>query len=93
MPPTTSQSDGISLCMKNATDWLNDYGINNHLAYVVKYCPDVAILLQKRVDRIDELWARVRNGDKSLVIVTKVEILDWFISWRILIDSVRGLQI
>lgn len=91
MPTPINSSDGISVCMKNATDWLNEYGLNDHLGTVSKYSPDVMTELQKKMDKVDELWLRVRKGETSVICDTKEVILDWFISWRILIDSVRGV--
>jgi hypothetical protein len=78
--------------MKNATDWLNEYGMCEHFGTISKYAPDAMSSLGRKMGKIDELWVKARNGETRLIDETKRLILEWFIHWRILIDSVRGLK-
>lgn len=81
------------MCMRNATDWLNEYGMCEFFGDIEKYSPDEIKKLERTMVKVDELWVKARGGEPPRGAEAKKLILDWFIGWRILIDNVRGLKI
>lgn len=92
MPTLTNEVGSIETCMRNATDWLNEYGMCEFYGDIAKYSPDEIKKLERAMNKVDELWVKARGGETSLALDAKRLILEWFIWWRILIDNVRGLR-